>query len=772
MRRLLVLAFLVPVLSGASTIIDLNLAGNTVGTNTFDISADGSFTSVTTATIGQQKINSTFKGVLRQGKILEFTLEESAGPAKGKIAWKDGKVDIWQGDKQVRTNFPIKPKSPAFFTTFHPQAVQTFFALPEGITKTTMFDLNSLTDIPIEIKRELSTAMLKSGATPIRRLSFAVGGIEIRYAAALDRPDVVGMHVPVQQFMGVARGFEGVFVDPMSLYPELSQPTHKTVTEKRVRAPMRDGQRMMMDISRPADSEKYPVILIRTPYGRSAIQVTTLADFFSKRGYVVVGQDVRGTGGSDGQLDPFNTEVADGKDTLDWLVQQPWCDGNVGMIGGSYVASVQWSAAVTHHPALKAIIPMVSPPEPTRNVPWDHGAFMLAGGVWWARIVKDRQADMAMAARGIGDPKPLLTLPLSKVDNAMFGLNVPFYDLWLKRPFATDWTGAYTTEQVAKVKIPVLHISGLWDGDAIGTKLHWEARKRSGFTNQWLIYGPWEHGFNVKTRLGDQDYGSGSVLELDSVYLRFFDTWLKGKDVKWSEQPRVRFFETGSNRWMTGADWPLPSAKRQTLYLSGGDAFGPKGSGALAATIGQGRRDFYPYDPNKPELKKEAFEVDSGKAVFTRPPSEFGKNMLVYRTPAFANATSLSGPFQADLFVSTSVRDATFHIALYDEDTNGRWTLVGLPGQRRIGWKDGRFGPVQPNHIKRIQIEPWEFAREFKRGHRLVVTIQSDLFPNFARNPGTGEPDFIATKLLKATQTVYKGAKYPSKVTLYVNPGS
>lgn len=770
MRRLLVLAFLVPVLSGASTTIDLTLAGNTVGTNTFEIAADGTFTSITNATVGPQKIASSLKGVLRQGKIVEFTLEESAGAVSGKVAWKDGKVSIWQNGKQVRADFPIKPKSSAFFTTFHPQTIQTFFAMPEGTTKTTMFDLNSLSDVPIEIKRELSTAKLKNGVTPIKKLSFTVTGIEIRYVAGLDKPDIVGMHVPVQQFMGVARGFEGVFVDPMSLYPELSQPTHKTISEKRVRTPMRDGQRMMMDIVRPNGDGKYPVILVRTPYGRAS-QVIMLGEFYAKRGYVVVVQDVRGTGGSDGQFDPFNTNVADGKDTLDWLVQQPWCDGNVGMIGGSYLASVQWAAAVNQHPALKAIIPQVSPPEPTRNVPWDHGAFMLAGGAWWARIVKDRRADMAMASRGISDLKPLLTLPLSKVDNAMFGENVPFFDIWLKRPLASDWKGAYTTEQVGKVKIPVLHVSGVWDGDAIGTKLHWEARKRNGFTNQWLIYGPWEHGFNVKTKLGDQDYGSGSVLELDSVYLRFFDTWLKGKDVKWSEQPRVRFFETGSNRWLTGADWPLPSAKPLTLYLAGGNANGLKGSGALAAKVGQARRDDYKYDPNKPAAKTAGFEVDSSKAKLTKPQTEYTHDMLVYRTAAFEAPTSLSGPFKADLFVSTSVKDATFHIVLFDEDPKGNWTVVGQPGQRRIGWKDGRFGPVQPNHIKRIEIEPWEFAREFKKGHRLVVTIQSDLFPNFARNPGTGEPDFSASKLLKATQTVYKGAKYPSKVTLYVNSG-
>lgn len=765
MRRLLLLALLAPGLAAATT-LDFTLAGNPVGTNTFEIGADGTFKSDTQLAIGPTKISSILTGVMTKGKVTQFTLEEVAGPQNGKIEWKNGKVTIWANGKQARDPFNFTPTSPALFSNYHPQMTQTLLAnFPQG-GKATMTDTNSLTTIPVDLKVEPMTAELKSGAASLRRVRITLNGIEVVFAAQVTENTIVGMQVAAQQFFAVARGYEGVFVDPLSKYPELSQPTHKTVAETRVRAPMRDGRNMMMDITRPVGEGKHPVILVRTPYGRAS-QMTVLGEFYAKRGYAVVVQDVRGTGGSDGQFDPFNTNVADGKDTLDWLVQQPWCDGNVGMIGGSYLGSVQWAAAVSHHPALKAIIPQVSPPEPTKNVPWDHGAFMLAGGVWWSRIVKDRQADMAMASRGITNVKPFLTLPLSKVDDKMFGENVPFFDLWLRRPFAKDWKGAFTTDQVSKVKIPVLHVSGLWDGDGIGTKLHWEAIRRNGGRNQWMIFGPWEHGFNIKTRLGDQDYGSGSVLELDSVYLRFFDTHLKGKSVAWEKQPRVRFFETGANRWHEGSDWPLPQAKPMTLYLGGTSANGHKGKGQLVATAGSSSRDRYVYDPNKVKLPTTAFETDSGKAKLTMAPNSIQGESLVYRSAPFTKATSLTGPLVADLFVSTSVRDATFHATLFDEDTKGNWTLVGQPGQRRIGWKDGWFGPVKPGEVRRIQIEPWEFARQFKAGHRLVFLLTSETFPNFARNPGTGEPDATATKLLRATQTVYKGGARPSKITLY-----
>lgn len=765
MRRLLLLALLAPGLAAATT-LDFTLAGNQVGTNTFEIAADGTFKSDSNLAIGPTKISSILTGVMVKGKVTQFTLEEVAGTANGKIEWKNGKVTIWSGGKVAREPFDFKPKSPALFSNYHPQMFRTLLANYPNGGKASMTDTNSLTDIQIDLKVEPMTAELKSGATSLRRLRFTLNGIELIAAAHATENEIVGMQVPAQAFMAIARGYEGVFVDPLSKYPELSQPTHKTLAEKRVRAPMRDGRNMMMDITRPEGDGKHPVVLVRTPYGRAS-QITVLGEFYAKRGYVVVVQDVRGTGGSDGQFDPFNTNVADGKDTLDWLVQQPWCDGSVGMIGGSYLGSVQWAAAVNHHPALKAIIPQVSPPEPTRNVPWDHGAFMLAGGVWWSRIVKDRQVNMAMAGQGISNPKPLMTMPLSKVDDAMFGENVPFFDLWLRRPFASDWKGSFTTDQVGKVKIPVLHVSGLWDGDGIGTKLHWEAIRRNGGKNQSMIFGPWEHAFNIKTRLGDQDYGSGSVLELDSVYLRFFDTHLKGKSVGWDKQPRVRFFETGSNRWLEGNDWPLPQAKPWTLYLAGTSANGAKGKGLLAERAGSASRDRYVYDPNKVAAPAQAFEVDSGKIKLTMPPSEVKQEMLVYRTAPFVKATSLSGPLVADLHVSTSVRDATFHAMIFDEDPKGNWTVVGAPGQRRIGWKDGWFGPVKPGEVRRIQIEPWSFARQFKAGHRLVFAIASDSFPSFARNPGTGEPDATATKMLRATQTVHKGGVRASKITLY-----
>src|SRR5262249_52028643 len=144
-------------------------------------------------------------------------------------------------------------------------------------------------------------------------------------------------------------------------YKELSQPTFAVKVEKGIKIPMRDGVNLVHDMARPAVEGKYPTILIRTPYGRTGSMAD--GEWWAKRGYVLIAQDVRGREDSDGDWDPFVAERKDGKDTIDWIAKQPWSDGKVGMIGGSYLGYVQWAAAVEHPAALKCIIPQVSPPD-------------------------------------------------------------------------------------------------------------------------------------------------------------------------------------------------------------------------------------------------------------------------------------------------------------------------------------------------------------------------------------------------------------------------
>jgi len=686
-------------------VFEMTIGDLKIGEETYSVKPNGEFVSTSSVDVASTSIRSKLTGKWVGGKLASWDLAESANKQSGRIVWNGKAVDVYQEGKSVLANKPTDWKTLGFFSNYHLPIAATILAevQSKGKPNIGVVVLNALRPIDSKFDQSQATVTIDGRATQVTKLKGSLATTEMELAF-IDG-ECVGMSVPSQQVKFLRRGYANVFVDPLSKYPELSQPTFKVKRLDRVRQPMRDGVELMADILRPDAEGRYPVILIRTPYGRANSLLSM--DMYARRGYVVVSQDVRGRGASGGGWDPFNREIADGKDTLDWLVEQPWCDGNVGMIGGSYLGMVQWSAAVTHHPALKCIIPQVSPPEPTMNVPWDHGAFMLMGNLWWSRVVMDRQANLAGIFDELTHMKSLLSMPLTKVDDGLLERDVPFYNEWLKRPNRDDWKGAFTTEQVSQVKIPVMHVSGAWDGDGIGTMIHWQALRANG-GNQWLVFGPWDHFFNSKTRFGDQDFGPDAVLELDSVYLRFFDTYLKGRSVHLEDQPRVRFFATGSNRWYTGSDWPLPTAKKVMYNLAGERANGAKSKGVLGE--GGSAKDTLVYDPNKTKIGQDTVEIDQSKIVTTAKMSDFDDSMLLYRTPAFKASTTLAGPLVANLYVSTTARDATFFVQLFDQAPDGKLWAFAMTGKQRVGFVNGRLRPIQPGKIYRIQVEPWLFA--------------------------------------------------------------
>lgn len=759
---LILVSCLVATIIQAQTIeSDILFGGKSSGTNKATRTPN-SLDSESTMAIAGQNIKSKLKITFDKGSPTAISFSESSGANGGSYEWKVGKLTATTNGKPRPGTITMPIKSKTFFATHHLALADTVFA--EFIrlnrpAKLKVFDLASLTEVTVESSSAPMSVVATKGTLQIELLKLKLSGIELQYA--IEDGHVVGFKVPAQLFEVVAKGYEGVFVDPLSKFPELSQPSYDILSETRVTSPMRDGARLYSEISRPKGEGKFPTILIRTPYGRTAS--LSSYQFFAKRGYVVMSQDVRGRGASEGGWDPLNTEVADGYDTLEWIKNQPWSDGNVGMIGGSYLGFVQWAAAVSGHPALKCIIPQVSPPDTMHNIPWDHGCFMLMSNVWWARIVMERQANMAAAGQGFDSLSAFASLPLTKVDNVLFKKNIPFYDTWLNRSKLQDWPGAFTNAQVGKVKIPVMHVSGTWDGDGIGTMLNFAAQKANG-GNQWLVFGPWEHGFNVKTKFADQDYGPTAVLELDSAYLRFFDTHLKSKTANLEAQPRVRFFVTGANKWVESETWPPNDAELVTSYLGGGRPNGKTGMATLDSKPGPDRGDSYIYDPRKPVLPK-SLEMETSTLSVKR--SDLKETSLLYGSERFEAAQMIAGPLEVEAYFKTTVKDAALHVLVYDEAPNGKLALVALPGSMRIGFTGTDVRPIEPGKVYKVSVKPWLFAHEFKAGHRLVVVLMSDMFPKFARISGTGEPDATATKMLKATHTILKGAKYPSLVRYY-----
>jgi len=738
---------------------DVFYGGTKSGESVGEIKADGKVTSKMNLKIGPVTVTSSLEGQIKNGMLTECVVDSTQAGTTTKITWKDGKFTAISGGKEVAKDKEYNPHLTASFSVFHPIVNSLLWTSFQGkAKKAKALFLDSLVELEPDFKSESQIVKTSKGTVTVETWTGDLGPTSIGFAFSSEGKPL-GVNVPSQKITWVLQGYEGIFTDPLAAYKELSQPTFQTISERRLRMKTRDGVSLMADITRPVPPGKYPTILIRTPYGRAAS--LGAEDWYAKRGYVVVSQDVRGRGGSDGDWDPLVHEKKDGKDTLDWIIQQPWSDGKVGMIGGSYLGYVQWAAASTHHPALKCIIPQVSPPQPDSNFPWDHGSFMLMADLWWCRVVKDRSSTTAGAFAKLTNLDSLMTLPLTKADDKFFGESVPFFDRWLKRPTLADWGDVFTTKDVASVKIPAMHVSGIWDGDGIGTAIHWGARNNS---EDKLVFGPWTHLFNTSHKFGDQDYGEHGILELESNYLRFFDTYLKGMSVKLEDIPRARFFVTGSNKWLNSSGWPIPGAKSMSWFLQP-----DKKGGVLNDTIKTGK-DKYSYDPNKPMFKAKELEVNVTGDTTVIPLPKQGEDSVFYRTATFTENTTLAGPLKADLFISSTAKDATFYVTLLDQDTKGVARIIGMPGTQRATYVDGKISLLTPGKVVKVTVEPWWFAHEFKKGHRFIVVVNSDAYPRFARNPGTGEPDWRATKLIKAKHSIWMSEKFPSKVTLWKLP--
>ena len=283
--------------------------------------------------------------------------------------------------------------------------------------------------------------------------------------------------------------------------PLLSQPKFEVKVLASTMIPMRDGIKLSTDIYLPQTDGKVPLILIRTPYKKEMTEIQ--GRYYARRGYAVAVQDCRGRFGSEGVWEPFLNEAKDGYDAIEWLAAQPWSNGKVGMIGGSYVGWVQWWAASQHPPHLVTIIPNVSPPDPFYNIPYEHGAFFIFGAIWWADILESKATgDLSgVAMSKIGDKKYgqlLKALPVIDLDKTVLGKENPYWRQWIAHP--VDDPGGnppISWPRLKDVNIPAFHQSGWFDGDGIGTKLNYLQMKEYGHRQPEADYrsvGTYRHG--------------------------------------------------------------------------------------------------------------------------------------------------------------------------------------------------------------------------------------------------------------------------------------
>ncbi|MGC9318179.1 MAG: CocE/NonD family hydrolase [Armatimonadota bacterium] len=556
------------------------------------------------------------------------------------------------------------------------------------------------------------------------------------------------------------------------------------VEERDVEVPMRDGVILRGNLYRPQGAAKVPALLMRTPYGKGDRRF----DRHVRAGYAVMCQDTRGRYASDGEFVLFSEDETpdgrDGYDTIEWLANQPWCNGIVGTFGASYNAWMQWEAAVEQPPSLKAMCAYTIPLELT-SVDW-WGAFRPGRRVkWWLTTIAPELRRRA----GLGPPHtPAEASKLfEEVEQNLWLGYLPWKDLprqmpeplatyarnWLDDPGRPRWRFG---EKHVRVQVPNLDFSGYFD-HCNDTIWHLPGMQRNAATElareqSKLILGPYNHGGFGQRKFGEIDFGPAAEFDITDIIIRWFDRWLKGIDNGVDREPPLRYMVMGSGEWRTAETWPPPGTVPTEYFLhSDGTAHPVDECGSLSRERPADKpEDRYTYDPRDPTPTLWTVKL------FTLPSDrrrlEYRDDILYYCTEPLAEEVEIVGHPEVVLYASSSAPDTDFFARLVDEDPDGIALEIcyGMVRMRhRNSWAEEDL--VEPGDVVELRITLGATACRFREGHRIRLEICSADFPNHDRNHNTGGDDLAEMEMVPAEQTVFHSRGNASRLILPVLNG-
>jgi uncharacterized protein len=557
---------------------------------------------------------------------------------------------------------------------------------------------------------------------------------------------------------------------PLPLYPT------RILFDQRV--PMRDGVTLSADVYLPdfggeGAQRRLPAILTRTPYMKANIRMLAQARWFAEHGYAFVAVDVRGRGDSDGVFVPYTSEGVDGYDTIEWVAAQPWCDGAVGTIGGSYPGRIQWQAAVEQPPSLKAMVVIVPPSDPFVETPTGLPSPM---NLCWLHYTSGRQVQLMEA---VDWERVYEHLPLLTMDEVIGRGEMPRWREEIAHAQLDEfWRRICYQDKFDQMTTPTLHISGWYDDEQIGaprnfTGMTTQAPTAEARAAQRLLMGPWGHNVNSASKLGEVDFGSSALIDLRGEQLAWFDRWLRGIGMEQRVTP-ARIFIMGENVWRDEQEFPLARTAWTRYHLrSGGMANSRFGDGALTtdAPTATEAADSYRYDPARPTpfiteaTSSQIGGPDDYAAVQRR------DDTLVYQTPPLTADLEVTGPVKVELCAASTAPDTDFMAMLLDVWPSGFAQRL-CDGMVRARFREGMVRPalIQPGEVYRYEIDCWYTAHVFRAGHRVALQISSAAFPKYDRNLNTGAALGVTSEMAVAQQTIHHDAARPSAVILPVIP--
>jgi putative CocE/NonD family hydrolase len=569
-------------------------------------------------------------------------------------------------------------------------------------------------------------------------------------------------------------------------------PKIEVVVQHDVPVKTRDGVALYADIYRPEAEEKFPVILMRTPYDKNVSWAAGPAYQMVRRGYVVIIQDVRGRYTSEGEWYPFRHEQADGYDTVEWAAALPYSDGKVGMIGASYVGATQMLAAIAQPPHLTAIAPNMTASNYHDGWTYQSGAFeQWFDQNWTSQLAQNtlqRLIDENTDARNGVPTLPIANYPVFNfgqlpAEAQLTSTIAPYYGDWLAHPDYDDYWKQWSIEEnFSKISVPMLQVGGWYDIFNAGTLRNYKGAKAHGATEaartqQHLLIEIGGHaGFG--RRIGDVDFGPHAIENVyTNVILDWYDFTLKGIKNEYATDKPVKLFVMGANEYRQEDDWPPPQAQFTKYFLhSNGKANSLRGDGSLSTAAAKSEpSDSYVYNPTNPTptfggpLCCDEHHMEPGprdqRSVENR------DDVLVYSIGPLAKDIEVTGPVTATLFVKSSAVDTDFTAKLVDVGPDG-FAQDLTEGILRMRYRETQEHAnfMNPGQVYQITVDLWATSNVFLKGHSIRLEIASSNFPRFDRNLNTGEEVKLAHTSVPATNVILHDAQHPSALVLPIMP--
>ncbi|HZS59373.1 MAG TPA: CocE/NonD family hydrolase [Gemmatimonadaceae bacterium] len=544
-----------------------------------------------------------------------------------------------------------------------------------------------------------------------------------------------------------------------------------------VRIPMRDGVTLNATVYGPAaTTAPLPVVFELTPYNSDTYHERGM--YFARHGYRFAIIDVRGRGNSGGAAH-FMADAHDGYDIVEWLARQSWCDGKVAMWGGSYAGEDQWATAKEHPPHLATIVPAAAA-YPSVDFPFFANIFDSYDTQWLTLVSGVTPQDHLFGEGSYWMDRFHAMyahhLAFASLDSVI-GNREPTFHEWLAHPIPdAHWDSLVPTpDQYTGIRIPVLTITGHYDGDQRGALEYYRRHMQSGATDHYLIIGPWDHAGTRTPRdeVGGLKFGPASLVDLPALHVAWYDWTMKGGPKPEFLKKKVAYYLPGKGAevWKYADSIGGIGARPETLFLGGHsvDAFS---SGSLGGQKSSGS-DHWTYDPldTRPGDELEREEVDNSTTDQRYALNLYGAG-VVYHTAPFSDATEITGWLHLSLWLAMDVPDADISVNVYEIEPDGR-SIALTDARMRARYRESPRHQVlvKPGEIQRYDFNNFQFfSRQIGKGSRLRLVISSPNSIQTEKNYNSG--GVVANETGKDARaahiTLYHDTDHPSTLEIPV----